>query len=84
MLHFLETQLRFSLLRLKQLLANEHQPWFKVTIEVETLHNQCRLGRADRRVPCREPQELHLPLRPRGHDHLHVPQEQILIQGIYL
>ena len=64
--------------------ANEHQPWFKVTIKVETLHNQCRLGRADRRVPGREPQELHLPLRPRRHDHLHVPQEQILIQGIYL
>ena len=65
-------------------MANEHHPWFKITIKVETLDNQRRPGRADCRVPCREPQELHLPLRPRRHDHLHVPQEQILIQGIFV
>ena len=65
-------------------MAYEHQPWFKITIKVETLDNQRRPGRADCRVPCREPQELHLPLRPRRHDHLHVPQEQILIQGIFV
>ena len=41
-------------------------------------------GRADGRVPGREPQELHLPLRPRRHDHLHVPEEPILLQGIFI